>query len=70
MVHAPAFLVRWAVWLAGKGLRDVVLTREEMRGLMEGTPTGKRRLSECLEENREEVGREYASELLRNYRGR
>jgi uncharacterized protein YbjT (DUF2867 family) len=56
-------------WIVG----DVVLTWEEYKGLManllapEGSPSGKTRLSEWLAENREHVGRRYASELARHY---
>jgi len=55
-------------------VRDVVLTRDELRGLMEnllvsnGPPTGRRRLSEWLAINGELLGRRYANELKRNYR--
>ena len=53
---------------------DVVLTRDEMEGLMagllvsEGPPTGQIRLSRWLEQNRHNMGAGYASELLRHYR--
>jgi uncharacterized protein YbjT (DUF2867 family) len=56
-------------WIVG----DVVLTWEEYKGLManllapEGFPSGKTRLSEWLAENREHIGRHYASELARHY---
>jgi uncharacterized protein YbjT (DUF2867 family) len=56
-------------WIVG----DVVLTWEEYKGLManllapEGFPSGKTRLSEWLAENREHIGRQYASELARHY---
>jgi len=46
-------------------VRDVVLTRNELRGLMvnlllsEDPPTGKTRLSDWLERNAETVGIQY-----------
>jgi NADH dehydrogenase len=60
--------------LVGKVVRDVVLTGDEVRGLMENLlvsgepPTGKRRLSDWLSENAHLVGKKYASELNRHYR--
>lgn len=58
-------------WLVG----DVVLTREEYRGLMsnlldsESPPAGETRLSQWLAENRAHLGRRYASEVARHYAG-
>ncbi len=60
--------------LMGYGVRDVIVTRDEVRGLMsslllsQGPPTGQTRLSDCLEQHAETVGRRYASELARHYR--
>ncbi len=57
----------------GKIVKDVVLTKEEIEGLMSDLlysvdePRGKTRLSSWLEDNSESVGRNYASELLRHY---
>lgn len=54
-------------------LRDVVLTQNEMKGLMrgllasDGEPTGKTRLSEWMVENRNWLGRKYMSELRKHY---
>ena len=66
-VYAAAQLMGWA-------LRDVVLTREEIAGLMSGhlvsddPPTGPTRLADWLHEHRQTLGRHYASELSRHYR--
>jgi hypothetical protein len=55
-------------------VRDVVLTPEEVRGLVTGllvsaeTRRGRTHLGDRLEANRETVGRRYASELARHYR--
>jgi NADH dehydrogenase len=55
-------------------VRDVVLTRDEIDGLMgdllvtEGPPTGQTRLSDWLAQNAETIGVRYASELSRHYR--
>ncbi len=53
---------------------DVVLTREELAGMManlvatEGPATGEKRLSDWLAENAGVIGTRYASELTRHYR--
>ncbi len=60
--------------LAGLLLRDVVLTRDQVDGLMAGllttgaTPTGITRLEDWLIDNADGLGLGYASELRRNYR--
>ena len=54
-------------------LRDVVLTRDEVEGLMAGlltsnnAVTGATRLGEWLKDNADGLGRRYVSELSRNY---
>lgn len=65
----------WAGLLAGKLLgtmtRDVVITREEIGGLMAGllavasAPTGHTHLIDWAMHNRDTLGRRYASELAR-----
>jgi NADH dehydrogenase len=65
----------WLGWFAGKlmGLytRDVVITWEEIGGLMAGllavksAPLGTTRLTEWARANRDTLGRNYASELAR-----
>jgi len=60
--------------LAGLFLRDIVLTRDELLGLMdsllvsEGAPTGSARFGDWLAQNGNELGRSYVSELARNWR--
>ena len=60
--------------LVGLLLHDVVLSRDEVDGLMAGLlasaepPTGTTRLSSWLKENGKDLGRQYVSELRRNYR--
>ena len=74
IVHLMPRLVLLLTKLLGYTLRDVVLTRDEIAGLMssliisEGSPTAKTRLSEWLEQNADNVGVKYASELERHYR--
>ncbi|MGB2676044.1 MAG: NAD(P)H-binding protein [Candidatus Acidiferrum sp.] len=73
IVRVPALVAYLCTRLTGLMLRDVVLTREEYKGLMsdllapQGPPTGETRLSQWLSENRERVGRHYASEVARHY---
>jgi uncharacterized protein YbjT (DUF2867 family) len=58
----------------GLALGDVLLTADELRGLMQGlltswqTPNGKIVFSKWLQENREKIGRSYASEIKRHYK--
>ena len=55
-------------------LRDVVLTRDEVEGLMAGlltsgaAPTDTTKLSSWLNKNADGLGRRYVSGLRRNYR--
>ena len=73
MVHPPPSLGFALTRLVGLLLRDVVLTRDEVDGLMAGLltsntePTGTTKLSDWLEDNGECLGREYISELRRNW---
>jgi NADH dehydrogenase len=73
LVHLPTVLAYVSTLLTGWLVGDVVLTWEEYKGLMgnllapRGPATGQTRLSEWLAENRERVGRRYASEVARHY---
>jgi len=61
----------WSCRLIGLFVGDVVITREEIRGLMEGRlyvaapPLGSTRLTEWMDHHRETLGRHYTSELAR-----
>jgi uncharacterized protein YbjT (DUF2867 family) len=74
LVHLPPTLLSGLLKILGLALGDVLLTVDELRGLMaglvatEGPPTGATRLSEWLDEHAGDVGRVYASELARHYR--
>ncbi len=64
-----------ATKLLGLLVRDVVLTRDEIRELMEsllvstaGGPLRPTRFSEWLDGRGESIGLRWASELARNYR--
>jgi NADH dehydrogenase len=73
IVHVPAHLAYLCTRLTGLMMRDTVLTWEEYKGFMsnllapQGRPTGETCLSQWLSENREQIGRHYASEVARHY---
>jgi nucleoside-diphosphate-sugar epimerase len=73
LVHVLTSLAYVSTRLMGWFVGDVILTWEEYKGLMgdllapDGPTTGETRLSAWLAENRERVGRNYASELARHY---
>ena len=72
-IRVPALVAYLCTRLTGFVVRDVVLTWEEYQGLMsnllapQGPSTGETRLSQWLSENREHIGRRYASEVARHY---
>ena len=73
LVHTPPSLGLNLTRLVGLMMRDVVLTRDEVDGLMAGlltsdaAPTGMTSLSSWLEDNSHHLGRRYASELSRHF---
>jgi NADH dehydrogenase len=74
IVHLPAMLALWLSQILGLITRDVVLTREEVRGLeqnllvSDGPPSGTTSFKAWVWENRDQLGSQYASELARHYR--
>jgi len=74
IVHVGPALALLLARLMGYLVKDVVLTRDEVEGLMQGLlasagpPTGQTGLRRWLEEHRDSVGTRYASELARHYR--
>jgi uncharacterized protein YbjT (DUF2867 family) len=74
IIHLPVGVMGPLLAAAGLVLRDVVLTRDEITGLMSnllvsaGPPAGRRRFRDWLDEHAPEIGRQYASELRRHYR--
>ncbi len=74
LVHVPPALGIWAGRLIGLALRDVVLTADELSGLMDEMltsrqePNGTTRFSDWLAAHRDEVGTAYSSELARHFR--
>lgn len=71
IVSIPPSLGSAIAWGLGKLLGDVVLTREEIAGLManllctDSAPAGSTRLTEWAREHRNTLGRRYAGELAR-----
>ncbi len=74
IVHVRPRLALFLARLIGYAVRDVVITKDEIRGLMsnllvsESPPTGQTLLSEWLEQNADRVGAGYTSDLQRHYR--
>lgn len=74
IIHLPAGLAFVLAMVVGCLIRDVLITRDELKGLMagllisDGPVTGRVRLSDWLAENAGRVGAGYASELGRHYR--
>jgi NADH dehydrogenase len=73
ILHLPPWLTLLAAKMIGALLRDISLTREELRGLMEerlhvGEPAlGTTRFSDWARENRAELGKTYRNELQRHH---
>ena len=71
MMSIPPSLGLAASWLIGKFVGDVVLTRQEIEGLMadllctDSPPAGETKLTEWAEKHRDTLGMRYASELAR-----
>lgn len=71
VVPVPPALGYAAGWLLGRLTGDVMITRDEIAGLMAGLlyveapPTGTTRLSEWAQQHADTLGRRYASELAR-----
>ncbi len=71
VISVPPELGYWACRLLGWFVRDVIITREEIRGLMEGRlhvdspPLGTTRLTDWMEDHRHTLGLRYTSEMAR-----
>ncbi len=75
VIQLPAPLVWAATRLIGLAVRDIVLTRDEIRELTEsllvapdGTETCPTRFSDWIAQHADEIGRRWSSELSRNFR--
>jgi uncharacterized protein YbjT (DUF2867 family) len=73
VIYTPASLTFFCSKVLGLLVNDVVLTREEIYGLMAGLlvsnapPTGKTRLSDWIKQNANTIGTRYSSEMDRHY---
>ena len=73
LLHTPPSIGLALTSIVGLIVRDVVLTRNEVDGLMSGLlasetpPYGTTKLSDWLTENADSLGRAYQSELKRNF---
>jgi len=71
IIPVPPGLGYWSCRLVGLFVGDVVITREEIRGLMQGRlyvdapPLGTTKLTEWIDRRRDTLGRHYTSELAR-----
>lgn len=74
LIHLPPLLGYCGSRVLGFMLRDVILTRDEIRSLMANylvsadPPTATTPLTEWLSENADSLGRKYISELGKHYR--
>jgi NADH dehydrogenase len=75
ILHVPPSLMAIAARALGLFVRDVVLTPDEIKGLMAGLlvshepPLGRIAFSRWLDEHKASVGRRYANELHRHFAG-
>jgi NADH dehydrogenase len=73
VIHVSPMLAFLLARLIGYVVKDVVITKDEIQGLMsnllvsESPPTGQTRLSDWLEQNADRVGANYISDLQRHY---
>jgi NADH dehydrogenase len=71
ILNVPPELGYWACRVIGLMVRDVVITRQEIRGLMQGRlcvdapPLGTTKLSEWITRHKDTLGRHYTSEMSR-----
>jgi NADH dehydrogenase len=71
ITSVPPELGYWGCRIIGLAVRDVVITRQEIRGLMQGRlwveapPLGTTRLTEWVARHKDTLGRRYTSEMAR-----
>jgi NADH dehydrogenase len=74
LMHGPPWMALLGARAMGMALRDVMLTRDELDGLManllvsDAAPTGTTRLSDWISANAATLGKRYAHEIGRHYR--
>ena len=73
LVHVHPKIALMLSGIVGRFLKDVVLTQDEIDGLLPGllvtsnSPLGQKSLGKWLMENRDSVGKRYSLELARHY---
>ncbi|MEK6222631.1 MAG: epimerase, partial [Chloroflexota bacterium] len=73
LIRLPAMLTYWMSKFIGLFVGDVVLTTEEVIGLMDNLlvtnspPAGKTKLSEWVAENKDWLGEKYHNEIKRHF---
>jgi NADH dehydrogenase len=71
IIGLPPKVCYWGCRLLGRLVHDVIITRQEIRGLMEerlyvdAPPLGTTRLSDWIEQHKGTLGRRYTSEMAR-----
>jgi NADH dehydrogenase len=71
VIGVPPVVGYLGCWLLGLLVRDVVITRDEIRGLMQNrlcvntAPVGKTKLTDWVEAHKDALGRHYTSEMRR-----
>ena len=71
VVSVPPELGYWACRATGLLVRDVIITRQEIQGLMQGRlyvdapPLGETKLTEWIDRHKDTLGRHYTSEMAR-----
>lgn len=71
VISVPLGLSYWACRAIGILVRDVIITREEIQGLMEGRlrvdapPLRRMKLTDWIRDHRASLGRRYTSEIAR-----
>jgi NADH dehydrogenase len=71
IVGVPPSLGYWACRFMGLFVNDVIITRQEIQGLMEerlyvdSPPLGKTKLTDWIEKHKQTLGRQYTSEMAR-----
>ncbi len=74
LINVPPGVAHLLSIIIGRFIGDVVLTREEVEGLIgnllitDSPPAGETKLSDWVQENRQTLGKRYANELSRHYR--
>ena len=73
IIPVPPALGFWSCRVVGLLVRDVVITREEIQGMMEGRlcvdapPLGTTKLTDWIQRHKDTLGRHYTSELARRF---